>query len=314
MALVLSWALASWRDVYARSARVLALLVPLGIEATFVHILGVLDRGAAYGMGGFLYFFIFMPFLTLVQPLLFSVAILALIALFPPLLDGFGVSAGLDWGIYAAYIGLVIGPVMLILLLFEYLYWAVFRYRQQVEVQAMTDGLTAVANRRHFMAEAADRLRRQNDTGGAASLLFVGIDRFKAVNDAYGHALGDQVLIHVVARLRQALRDCDLVARYGGEEFVVLLSDTDAEGAFAVAECMRNAVRSVPCPSQAAGRPINSTVSIGIATCRAEQWMDIDRLIIAADRAVYDAKRAGRDRVVAAGPDQPAGSADLAGV
>lgn len=312
-ALVLLWALASWRDVHSPMARVLAMFGPLGVEAMFIHILGVLDQGASYGMGGFLYFFIFMPFLTLVQPLVFSVAVLVLIAVFPPILGSFGVSADLDWRIYAAYIGLVIGPVMLILLLFEYLYWTVFRYREQVEVQAVTDGLTAVANRRHFMIEAAARLQRQNEIGGEASLLFVDVDRFKAVNDEHGHALGDQVLTHVVARLRQALRDRDLIARYGGEEFVVLLSDTDADGALAVAERMRHAVRTVPCRMDACGRNITSTVSIGIATYRADQLADLDRLIIDADRAVYDAKRAGRDRVVAADTKARPEAADLIG-
>ncbi|WP_109993734.1 GGDEF domain-containing protein [Salinisphaera sp. LB1] len=299
-ALVLLWALASWRNVHAPMARVLAMLGPLGVEATFVHILGVLHQGASFGMGGFLYFFIFMPFLTLVQPLAFSVAVLVLIAVFPPVLGACGVSADLDWWVYAAYVGLVIGPVMLILLMFEYLYWTVFRYREQVEVQAVTDGLTRVANRRHFMAEATVRLSRQNERGGTASLLFIDIDRFKAINDAYGHALGDQVLTHVVVRLRQVLRDVDLIARYGGEEFVVLLSDTDTDRAVAVAERMRQAVRAAPCGMNACGQHITSTVSIGIATHRAEQPADLDRLIADADRAVYEAKRAGRDRVVAA--------------
>ncbi len=312
-ALVLLWALASWRNVHAPMARVLAMFGPLGVEAMFIHILGVLDQGASYGMGGFLYFFIFMPFLTLVQPLAFSVVVLVLIAVFPPILGSFGLSTGLEWRIYAAYIGLVIGPVMLILLMFEYLYWTVFRYREQVEVQAVTDGLTAVSNRRHFMTEAAARLQRQKQTGGEASLLFVDIDRFKAVNDRYGHALGDQVLTHVVARLREVLRDHDLIARYGGEEFVVLLSDTDAESAIAVAEGMRHAVRKVPCRMNTCGRHITSTVSIGIATYRAEQPADLDRLIVDADRAVYDAKRRGRDRVVAADTSARPEAADLIG-
>ncbi|MGN8158389.1 GGDEF domain-containing protein [Salinisphaera sp. SWV1] len=299
-ALVLLWALASWRNVHAPMARALAILGPLGVEATFVHVLGVLDQGASFGMGGFLYFFIFVPFLTLVQPLAFSVAVLVLIAVCPPILGACGVTADLDWWVYAAYIGLVIGPVMLILLMFEYLYWTVFRYREQVEVQAVTDGLTRLANRRYFMAEAAARLGRQNARGGAASLLFIDIDRFKAVNDAHGHAIGDQVLTHVVARLRQVLRDGDLIARYGGEEFVALLSDTDTERAVAVAERIRQAVRTAPCDINACGQSLTSTVSIGIATHRAEQPIDLDRLIVDADHAVYEAKRTGRDRVVAA--------------
>lgn len=311
-AMVLLWALASWRNVHAPLARVLAVLAPLGVEATFVHILGVLDQGTSYGMGGFLYFFIFMPFLTLAQPLAFSVSVLIAIALFPPLLGGFGMAAGLEWRVYGAYIGLVIGPVMLILLMFEYLYWTVFRYRQQVEVQAVTDGLTAVANRRHFMVEAAARLLRQNQAGGAASLLFVDIDRFKAVNDEHGHALGDQVLTHVVGRLRHVLRDRDLIARYGGEEFVVLLSDTDADHARGVAERMRDAVKAMPCRAgDICTAGIATTVSIGIATHGAERPADLERLIDEADQALYDAKRAGRDRVVAAGARSTPNAADL---
>ncbi|MES1938077.1 GGDEF domain-containing protein [Salinisphaera hydrothermalis] len=299
-ALVLMWALASWRNVHAPMARVLAVLGPMAVEATFVHILGVLDQGAAYGMGGFLYFFIFMPFLTLAQPLAFSVVVLFGIAVFPPLLHLAGWSVGIEWRIYFAYIGLVIGPVMLILLLFEYLYWTVFRYRRQVEAQAGTDGLTAVANRRYFLTEATARLRLQSEQGRATSLLFIDIDRFKAINDLHGHVLGDQVLTHVVGRLRHVLGDRDLIARYGGEEFVVLLPDTDVEDARVVAERMRHAVKSAACRSDAYELDIVSTVSVGVATHRADQPADLDRLIAEADRAVYTAKRAGRDCVVAA--------------
>lgn len=300
-AMILLWALASWRNVHAPLARALAVLGPLGVEATFVHILGVLDQGVSYGMGGFLYFFIFIPFLTLAQPLAFSTTVLILVAVFPPLLHLAGWSIGLDWRIYGAYIGLVLGPVMLILLLFEYLYWTVFRYRRQVETQAGTDGLTAVANRRYFLTEARARLRLQSELGRATSLLFIDIDRFKSINDRHGHVLGDQVLTHVVGRLRHVLRERDLIARYGGEEFVVLLPDTDAEHARVVAERMRHAVKNVACRSDAYGLDIVSTVSVGIATYPAGQPADLEQLIAEADRAVYAAKRAGRDCVVAAG-------------
>ena len=278
----------------------MAVLGPLGVEATFVHILGVLDQGPSYGMGGFLYFYIFVPFLTLAQPLVFSVMVLMLIGILPPLLGWFGLTPAIHWSIYAAYIGLMIGPVMLILMLFEYLYWRMISYRQQVEIQATTDGLTAEANRRHFMAEAATRLRRQKELGKPASLLFVDIDRFKTVNDQYGHAVGDQVLIHVAERLRHVLRDRDLIARYGGEEFVVLLQDADTEPATEAADRMRVAVKSDLCRADAHDEHIIPTVSIGIATHRAPDPTKLDQLIATADHAAYDAKRAGRDCVVAA--------------
>ncbi|HET7313065.1 GGDEF domain-containing protein [Salinisphaera sp.] len=307
-ALVLLWALASWRNVHAPMARALAVLVPLAIEASFIHVLAVLNGGGAYGMGGFLYFFILVPFLTLAQPLVLSAAVLVLLAVMPPVASLFGLSADLDWVVYTAYIGLALGPVMLILLMFEYLYWTVFRYRRKVEVQAVTDALTAVANRRHFMLEAAARLENRQQCGAPASLLFVDIDRFKAINDRHGHALGDQALTHVVNRLKQVLRDDDLIARYGGEEFVVLLSDADTDHAVRVAERMRVAVKTEPYDVAGTNEPaITLTVSIGIATRAADRPVDLDTLIIAADRALYDAKSAGRDRVVAAAERTEAG-------
>ncbi len=163
--------------------------------------------------------------------------------------------------------------------------------------QTFSDGLTGIANRRHFDVAIDKELRRAKRYGNALSLLMIDIDHFKPYNDHYGHQQGDQCLIQVAVALATMLqRSTDLLARYGGEEFAIILPDTDAQAAYMLAETMRTRVSDLNLPHEKSPDQ-RITVSVGIATmCGAEQY-DVPGLINAADRALYAAKHAGRNRV-----------------
>jgi len=165
--------------------------------------------------------------------------------------------------------------------------------------QTFADSLTGIANRRHFDVAIDREHRRARRSGQPLSLLMIDIDHFKPYNDHYGHQKGDQCLIRVAAAMAAILkRPCDLMARYGGEEFGIILPDTDLPQAQRVAEALRSAVQELAIPH---GRHSNSqhvTVSIGIATLDLDTQHDIEMLIGAADRALYQAKHAGRNRSI----------------
>ncbi|MBY0243644.1 MAG: GGDEF domain-containing protein [Burkholderiaceae bacterium] len=163
--------------------------------------------------------------------------------------------------------------------------------------QTFSDGLTGIANRRHFDVAIDKELRRAKRYGNALSLLMIDIDHFKPYNDHYGHQQGDQCLIQVASSLSGMLqRSTDLLARYGGEEFVIILPDTLAQAAHMLAETVRNRVIELDLPhAQSPGQLV--TVSVGIATMSGADQYDVPGLINAADRALYAAKHAGRNCV-----------------
>jgi diguanylate cyclase (GGDEF)-like protein len=165
---------------------------------------------------------------------------------------------------------------------------------------SLSDPLTGVHNRRYFdqrLREEADRARRSRR---AISCLFVDIDRFKSINDRFGHPVGDAVLRAVATRIKGELRLSDALGRYGGEEFAAVLADTDAPTALAIAERVRAAVAAVPF-EDGAGGAIPITASVGVATAVPERFDNgaalSVHLVTSADRAVYRAKGDGRDCV-----------------
>lgn len=161
---------------------------------------------------------------------------------------------------------------------------------------AEVDGLTGIANRRAYEEAATRLLREARQTGRSVSLVLVDIDFFKQCNDLHGHLVGDDVLRDVAALLAAHARKGDVVARYGGEEFAVLLPDAGLEQGKIVGHKLLDAVREAKLAGGVVGR---LTVSAGVAVSRAGD-LDGMALFEAADRALYEAKRAGRDRVVCA--------------
>lgn len=168
---------------------------------------------------------------------------------------------------------------------------------RKVEELATRDTLTGLANRRLFEEALAREVGRADRDGSPLSLIIMDLDHFKSVNDTHGHQTGDEVLRQVGAALAATCRSMDLPARYGGEEFVVILPDCSAAAALAAANRLRAAVTT-------GVTALHITLSAGVATLP-DNALDADRLVAAADSALYDAKRAGRDRAVASTRSHP---------
>lgn len=167
--------------------------------------------------------------------------------------------------------------------------------RKSMEIMAMHDQLTGLANRHKFLQTYAIEVERHNRTMHPLSLLVIDVDYFKTVNDRLGHLAGDACLRALAALMERNVRTADLIGRFGGEEFVILLPDSDADGALAAAENLRDEITKTKLDVGPKG--LFLTVSIGTATLEAGQPIDFDRLMRRADRALYRAKSAGRNRV-----------------
>ena len=170
------------------------------------------------------------------------------------------------------------------------------RMQSLYEKAATVDALTGLRNRRWLNDAFARQLLRSMNTGQAVSLLMFDADRFKRINDTYGHLVGDEVLVHVGQTLASGLRPLDLLARYGGEEFAALLPNVTSADALAAAERLRHAVESHP-PQTAAGVLADVTVSIGVATASADAPPSLLALLERADAALLEAKHSGRNCV-----------------
>ena len=174
------------------------------------------------------------------------------------------------------------------------------REKQQVQKRleelVTLDELTKVYNRRHFRELANRELQRAGRTGQFVSLLFMDIDHFKVVNDSYGHSAGDEVLKKIAQTCQNSIRDLDIFARLGGEEFVFLLPEINISQAEITAERIRKIISGTLICTDS--DEIRVTASFGVSAYHKEKSETLDKMVQQADKALYEAKERGRDRVV----------------
>jgi diguanylate cyclase (GGDEF)-like protein len=184
--------------------------------------------------------------------------------------------------------------VFLMALNIGFLVMTTTRLQGQLRLQASTDALTGVPNRRAFTERAELEFKRSRRNGSPLSVVLIDLDHFKKINDTHGHLGGDAVLKAVATKLARDMRCTDLFCRWGGEEFCALLPDTDAAGAQTMLDRLRAQVATLRFEHQ--GHNLAATISVGIAQLARED-NTLDQLIARADKALYTAKSAGRNRV-----------------
>jgi len=165
----------------------------------------------------------------------------------------------------------------------------------QLQILANHDSLTSLWNRRMILARLQEELARTRRESNSVGAILLDIDHFKRINDALGHAQGDEVLLQVAKRLTKTIRPYDSVGRYGGEEFLIVAAHCNMAETFKLAERVRSTLCSAPV--QSSGGPIEVTASFGVSATTVGEELDPKTLIGAADRALYRAKESGRNRV-----------------
>jgi two-component system cell cycle response regulator len=161
---------------------------------------------------------------------------------------------------------------------------------------AVTDSVTGLYNRHFLDNHLGNLLSPNNEDRDAVGIIMMDLDFFKKVNDTYGHAAGDEVLAEFARRVTRNIRSIDLAVRYGGEEFIVVVPESDAEFTITVAERIRKAIEAKPFEVSTHTETIPVTVSIGVSLSE-DKYMDGGALMIAADKALYEAKETGRNKV-----------------
>lgn len=194
------------------------------------------------------------------------------------------------------------GLILILILLFNF-YWikrlSVVNKKLRISQDdlkklAYTDPLTQVYNRHYFYKSSTDLLNAADREKVHTSLIMLDVDKFKLINDTFGHTIGDKVLVSLSNVLKNTIRESDILCRYGGEEFIILLPNTSKEGAEIIAEKLRSKVESTPNGEK---ENLQITISLGIASVAIGNKLTIEMLIDNADRALYEAKETGRNKV-----------------
>jgi len=193
----------------------------------------------------------------------------------------------------------LVSPVSSILLSMGLVVMTKERADERNRDMATRDVLTGLFNRRAVMESLSHHIDLARRNGLPMCLLMLDVDHFKNVNDTYGHLSGDRVLRQIAKTLIERTRAQDQVVRFGGEEFLVIVPDTDVDGALTLAETLRTSIENVAFVTEE-GKAINVTVSIGVSQLRASGSQQPEKLIALADQALYRAKLGGRNRVEAA--------------
>jgi diguanylate cyclase (GGDEF)-like protein len=164
------------------------------------------------------------------------------------------------------------------------------RKNAELEKMIITDGLTKLYNHQHLYDQLDNEVKKAKRYGRALSIIMFDIDDFKKVNDSYGHQVGDTVLVKIARELRESVRDVDMVGRYGGEEFLVILPETGLENAHLLADRIRQKISALKY-----GLDSKITISGGVAELREDD--DVQDIVGSADKLLYRAKQAGKNRV-----------------
>lgn len=275
----------------------IAFLVLATIELLYVSLVPKLATGFAFGIVDFLFVYLVAPLVLLPYKFRENAAALLMSATLPNAFVLFGLAPGFPLVLY----NVMIWPACLIAIYAQYqfdqLFRRVFVYRQQINELAMMDGLTGLANRRHFLERANESLSQAKRHGRQLSVLALDLDHFKSINDRHGHSGGDDALRFFAGVLSAQLREEDISGRIGGEEFGVILPDASPQTGMAVAERIRKAIEGAPATARATTTTIPLTVSIGVASFP-RSGETLEQLLHQADTLLYSAKNAGRNRVV----------------
>jgi len=167
---------------------------------------------------------------------------------------------------------------------------------EQARKLAVTDGLTGISNRENMEKSLLSEFDRSTRYNSPLAVIFLDVDNFKEVNDAHGHQKGDEVLIAVGTLLKKMCRSNDIAARYGGEEFLMILPQSNAQGAFKIAERLREEVMKMGFTANESNFTV--TASCGVAELNTDSMENIDQLIALADQALYEAKNGGRNQTI----------------
>ena len=167
---------------------------------------------------------------------------------------------------------------------------------EQTKQLAVTDGLTGISNRPNMDKALLNEFERSMRYNAPLSVVLLDVDHFKDVNDTYGHQKGDEILVAIASLLKKVCRANDIAARYGGEEFLMILPQSNAQGAFKIAERVREEMMKMSFTGNES--KFGVTTSGGVAELNRDFMGNTDHLVAVADQALYEAKNGGRNKTI----------------